>query len=124
MSTQTKRIQNKISPKEKVEKVKSDLKPKQSRDLLLLLLMGMTIFIMILGHENIDTMGFSMYGTMLVSMMLMYINRHMDMSEAAHKALTILVLIGVAAIIGLMAANIYFQFSDWSLGSCELSKQI
>ena len=42
MSTQTKRIQNKISPKEKVEKVKSDLKPKQSRDLLLLLLMGMT----------------------------------------------------------------------------------
>ncbi len=117
MSTQTKRIQNKISPKEKVEKVKSDLKPKQSRDLLLLLLMGMTIFIMILGHENIDTMGFSMYGTMLVSMMLMYINRHVDMSEAAHKALAILVLIGVAAIIGLMAANIYFQFADWSLGS-------
>ena len=63
MATQYKKIQNKIHPKdEKKENV--DLKPKASRDALLLVLIAVTLIILVLAWSNMDGIGRGMYGAL------------------------------------------------------------
>ena len=61
MATQYKKIQNKIHPKED-DKPKADLKPKASRDALLLVLIAVTLVILVLAWSNMDGIGRGMYG--------------------------------------------------------------
>ena len=53
MATQYKKIQNKLHPKE-AEQGKTDLKPKASRDALLLVLIALTLVILAIGWNTMD----------------------------------------------------------------------
>ena len=109
MATQYKKIQNKIHPKdEKKENV--DLKPKASRDALLLVLIAVTLIILVLAWSNMDGIGRGMYGALFVGMVIVYINRRMEFSDQVRK-----VLIGVSsalilASICLLGLSMYNQF--------------
>lgn len=86
MATQYKKIQNKIHPKEQ-ESVKEDLKPKASRDALLLVLIAVTALVLVLGWNTMDDIGHAMYAALVVGMGTVYINRRMTLSENVHKIL-------------------------------------
>ncbi|MGM9540347.1 hypothetical protein [Anaerovibrio sp.] len=109
MATQYKKIQNKIHPKEDV-KGKPDLKPKASRDALLLVLIAVTLVILVLAWNNMDGIGRGMYGALFVGMVIVYVNRRMEFSDTVRK-----VLIGVSsalmlASICLLGLSMYHQF--------------
>ncbi len=109
MATQYKKIQNKIHPKEQ-ESVKEDLKPKASRDALLLVLIAVTALVLVLGWNTMDDIGHAMYAALVVGMGTVYINRRMTLSENVHK-----ILIGISSTllvvsIGLLGYSMYVQF--------------
>ena len=110
MATQYKKIQNKLHPKEQPTE-KQDLKPKASRDALLLVLIAMTVVILVIGWSTMDNLGHAMYASMLVGMVIVYLNRRLtNISENVRK-----VLIGIssAALLGSIAMlgySMYLQF--------------
>lgn len=109
MATQYKKIQNKIHPKE-TPKEGMDLKPKASRDALLLVLIAVTLLILIMAWSNMDGVGRCMYSALFVGMVIVYINRRMTFSDKVRK-----VLIGVSsalmlASICLLGLSMYNQF--------------
>ena len=89
MATQYKKIQNKIGPKEDTTAGKADLKPKASRDMLLLVLIVLTAIIMALAWQNpeFDATGRGMYGCLLAGMIVVYINRRGGFSDTVKKSL-------------------------------------
>lgn len=109
MATQYKKIQNKIHPKED-EKPKADLKPKASRDALLLVLIAVTLVILVLAWSNMDGIGRGMYGAMFVGMVIVYINRRMEFSDNVRKALIAISSALMLASICLLGLSMYNQF--------------
>lgn len=107
MSTQYKHLQNKLHPEKKAKK---NMKPKAPRDLMLIILICLTIIIMILAWHNLDTLGISMYASLVVSMLLVYTNRHGDFSEKEHKYLKWLSMSFVALCLILFGTVTYLQF--------------
>lgn len=110
MSTQYKRIQNKLKPKEKEQEKGSKMKPKSSRDALLLLLIAVSVLVLFVGWPTMDTVGKSMYGAMIIGMIVVYANRQLDMGDKSRK-----ILIGVSSAmlmlsIGLLGYSVYVQF--------------
>lgn len=112
MSTQYKKIQNKIAPKEEATADKKDLKPKASRDMLLLVLIVLTAIIMALAWQNpeFDNTGRGMYGCLLAGMIVVYVNRRGGFSDKVKK-----ILIGVSTTllilcVGLLGLSMYHQF--------------
>ena len=87
MATQYKKIQNKLHPKE-AEQSKTDLKPKASRDALLLVLIALTLVILAIGWNTMDDIGRAMYGFMVAGMVIVYLNRRLtNLSENIRKCL-------------------------------------
>ena len=87
MATQYKKIQNKLHPKE-AEQGKTDLKPKASRDALLLVLIALTLVILAIGWNTMDDIGHAMYGFMVAGMVIVYLNRRLtNLSENIRKCL-------------------------------------
>ena len=60
MSTQYKKIQKNLSPAADAANSKSNMKPKASRDLLLLIMIALTMFVMALGWQTLDQIGVAM----------------------------------------------------------------
>ena len=109
MSTQTKKIQKKIAPKDPVAK-ESNLKPKASRDILLLILIGMTLLILVAAWPNLDTIGRGMYASLFAGMVVVYINRHANFSEKVKKILIVVSLSLLFLCLLLLCLSIYFQY--------------
>ena len=110
MATQYKKIQNKLHPKEDEQK-KTDLKPKASRDALLLVLIAMTIVILAVGWSTMDDIGHAMYGFMTVGMIIVYINRRLtNLSENVRKGLIALSSTLLLGSIVMLGYSVYLQF--------------
>lgn len=109
MSTQYKKIQNKVHPKEDAP-AKTDLKPKASRDALLLVLIVVTLVILCLAWGNMDGLGRGMYGCLLVGMVVVYLNRRMNLTDNAHKMLIGVSSFLLVAAIALLGLSMYYQF--------------
>ena len=108
MARQYKRIQQKISPK--VKKAGNTFKPKQSRDLMLIILICLTLVVLLMAWHNLDNLVISMYISLIVSMLIVYANRHGNFSEKEHLWLSRLSLASIVVCLGLFAATTYFQF--------------
>lgn len=109
MSTQYKKIQNKIHPKED-GKEKTDLKPKATRDALLLVLIAVTLVILILGWNTMDSIGHAMYTVLFIGMGVVYLNRRLKLSDQMHQILIATSSTMLVAAIGLLCYNFYLQF--------------
>jgi len=108
MARQYKRIQRKISPN--LKKTGSNFKPKQSRDLMLIILICLTLVVLLMAWHNLDNLGISMYISLIISMLIVYANRHGDFNEKEHLWLSRLSLVSIVICLGLFAATTYFQF--------------
>ena len=110
MATQYKKIQNKLHPKEQPAE-KQDLKPKASRDALLLVLIAMTVVILIIGWSTMDDIGHAMYGFMLVGMVIVYLNRRLtSISENVRKGMIALSSTLLLGSIVMLCYSMYLQF--------------
>lgn len=109
MATQYKKIQNKLHPKED-EKAKADLKPKASRDALLLVLIVVTFIILLLGWSTMDEIGQMMYGVLLAGMAIVYLNRRLELSQQMHSILIAVSSTLLLSSVGLLAYSMYVQF--------------
>ena len=108
MSTQYKKIQNKIAPQS--EAPEKNLKPKASRDVLLLILIGLTLIILIAAWPNLDSIGRGMYASLFAGMIVVYVNRHANFSEKLKKILIGVSLTLLLLCMILLGTSIYFQF--------------
>ncbi|MCR5176150.1 MAG: hypothetical protein K6C05_04810 [Anaerovibrio sp.] len=109
MSTQYKKIQKKnthTNPKAE----KTNLKPKASRDLLLIILIVFTAVILVLAWPNMDVLGRSMYVCLSIGMVIVYVNRHANFSEKTHKILIYVSLFTLFSSVALLALSVYQQF--------------
>jgi len=109
MSTQYKKIQKKNAAQE-TSAAKSNLKPKASRDLLLIFLIVFTVLILVLAWSNLDNLGRGMYACLSVGMIVVYVNRHANFSDKVHKILIGVSLFTLCASIGLLGLSVYNQF--------------
>lgn len=109
MSTQYKKIQKKTAPKTDAV-TKSNLKPKASRDLLLIILIVFTLLILALAWSNMDYLGRGMYACLSVGMIVVYVNRHANFSDTVHRILIGVSLATLCASIGLLGLSVYYQF--------------
>lgn len=111
MATQYKKIQNKIHPK-KADEQKVDLKPKASRDALLLVLIAVTLFILVMAWGNMDGIGRTMYSALFVGMVIVYVNRRMEFSDNVRKVLigiSSALMLGSICLLGLSMYNQFFK---------------
>ncbi len=108
MARESKKIRRKVEPD--YGKKKSDLKPKAPRDRMLLILIALTVFVMGMGYQNLDAIGLAMYATLLISMVIVYINRHSEFSESTHRILTWVSLVTSVSTIGLFGYSTYLNF--------------
>ena len=109
MSTQYKKIQKKNAPKS-TNSTKANLKPKASRDLLLIILIVFTAVIMVLAWTNLDLPGKSMYACLFVGMVIVYVNRHANFNEKVQKILIGVSMFTLLASIVLLGVSVYYQF--------------
>lgn len=108
MARESKKIRRKVEPE--YGKKKSDMKPKAPKDRMLLVLIALTVFVMGMGYQNLDGVGLAMYAMLLVSMVVVYINRHSELSESTHRFLTWFSLATSIACIGLFGYSTYLNF--------------
>lgn len=109
MSTQYKKIQKKNLSKNSPSS-KTNLKPKASRDLLLIILIVFTALIMVLAWTNLDNLGKSMYACLFLGMVVVYVNRHANFSDQTHKILIGVSLFTLCASVVLLGVSVYYQF--------------
>lgn len=109
MSTQYKKIQKKTAPKNNAV-AKSNLKPKASRDLLLIILIVFTLLILGLAWSNMDNLGRGMYACLSVGMIVVYVNRHANFSDKVHRILIGVSLAALCSSIALLCLSVYYQF--------------
>lgn len=112
MATQTRKIKNKIAPRaqEKAKQEAAKLKPKASRDIMLIAMIALTAIILILAWPNMDQVGRGMYGCLLGGMVVVYVNRHMDFTERVKKILIVVSLTALTACLILLGYSIYTQY--------------
>ena len=109
MATQYKKIQNKLHPKDD-EQAKADLKPKATRDALLLVLIAVTLFILVVGWSTLDDIGHAMYTVLMIGMVVVYLNRRLNLSKQMHTALIAVSSTMLVTSIGLLGYSLYIQF--------------
>ena len=110
MATQYKKIQNKLHPQE-AEQGKTDLKPKASRDALLLVLIALTLIILAIGWNTMDDIGHAMYGFMVAGMVIVYLNRRLtNLSENIRKCLIAVSSTLLLGSIVMLGYSVYLQF--------------
>lgn len=110
MSTQYKKIQKKNAAAVGIDKEKSNMKPKASRDMLLLIMIALTVFIMALGWQTLDQLGVAMYTCLTIGMVLTYINRHGSFTDQVHRILIWVSMGTLFSSIVLLGLSVYMQY--------------
>ncbi|ORU00917.1 hypothetical protein D081_0365 [Anaerovibrio sp. JC8] len=110
MSTQYKKIQKKNAPAADAGQAKSNMKPKASRDLLLLIMMAFSVLIMALGWEALDSIGVAMYTCLIIGMGVVYVNRHGNFTDKVHRILVGVSMGTLFASVGLLGLSVYMQY--------------
>ncbi|WP_027397622.1 hypothetical protein [Anaerovibrio lipolyticus] len=110
MSTQYKKIQKNLSPAADAANSKSNMKPKASRDLLLLIMIALTMFVMALGWQTLDQIGVAMYTCLMIGMVVVYINRHGNFTDKVHRILVGVSMGTLFASVGLLGLSVYMQY--------------
>lgn len=105
MATQTKKIRKNLKPRV------SEKRPvKKSKDTFLLIMMVLTLCIALIGWQQMDWLNRSMYGSLFLSLLLIYGYKQGNFSEQVKKWLTRASMAFIGLSFALFAAICYLQY--------------
>ena len=111
MAKQTRRILKKINtPKLEDEEIPEAQKHKQWENILLVAVICLTLFLLASGWDQIDNLNRGMYIALLVSLLLMYAQRRLDLSPTQLMWFNRFTFAAIGVSIVIFGFVCYFQY--------------
>jgi TRAP-type C4-dicarboxylate transport system permease small subunit len=107
MAKQYKKLQNKLHPKA-VKNEEPKYKP--GKDYLLLIMIGITFILTLVGWEQFDNTNRAMYFLLTLSLTLTYLYRHGNFPEKVKAYVNAASLGSIGLAVALFLLNLYYQF--------------